>query len=205
MNDRLSVPASGPTAVDSARPEDVPDIARLHLHGLEDGFLTSLGPRFLAGLYRAMISSPHAVVLVARDGSEVIGFAAGAVSPGAFWRDFIRRRFLGIGAALAVRAIRPTVARGILEVARHIKEERASGPELLSIVVGPSSRRGGLGSHLVMKMEEELRQRGCQKVAVAVRSDNRWARDFFARLGFHALGQVEVHQGQPSLRYERWL
>lgn len=191
--------------VSPASAEDVPQIAKLHEEGLRDAFLSSLGSRFLTRLYGAMVSSSSGVVLTAHDGGNVIGFAASTEAPAAFWKEFLRKEAVRTGILIAGRLVRPGVARGVLDVVRHLKEDGASGPELLSIVVGPPSRRTGLGSRLVMKMAEELRQRGHEELAVPVRVDNRLARAFFGRLGFHPLGRLDVHQGRPSLRYVKQL
>jgi ribosomal protein S18 acetylase RimI-like enzyme len=185
--------------------KDAVVLAQLHKQTLKGGFLSSLGSRFLVRLYRSMIGSSRAVVLVARDGDGVVGFAAGSVSPGTFWREFLRRHLIPVGGLLTLRALRPSVAKRMLEVARHLKREAGQGSELLAIGVGPPARRMGLGLRLVMRMEEELRRKGAHQVAVAVRVDNRPARDFFERSGFHPLGGLQVHEGHPSLRYEKQL
>ncbi len=192
------------TVVEHARLEDSRAIAGLHIQGLRDGFLSSIGARFLTRLYRAMIASPEAIVLVAREGA-ITGFAAAAVNPDQFWRDFLRRRLLQVAALLAVQAWRPRVAKGMLEVARHLKREESLSPQLLAIVVGTPARRAGLGGNLVSRLEEELRQRNAHQLTVSVRDKNQAARRFFERLGFHPLGRLDVHEGQPSLRYVRVL
>jgi ribosomal protein S18 acetylase RimI-like enzyme len=193
------------TVVELANPADAESVARLHMQVLNEAFLSSLGTKFMLRLYRAMIASDQAVLLVARDRDVVVGFASGAVSPSAFWKKFRRRYFLPVAAHLAARAVRPSTARRMLEIARHLRGEASLGPELLAIGVGPPARRMGLGSRLVTRMEEELQRRGAQQLAVAVRAGNRQARDFFQRLGFHPLGGLEVHQGNPALRYEKSL
>jgi ribosomal protein S18 acetylase RimI-like enzyme len=195
----------GETVVSLASPEDVPQIATLHGEGLRDAFLTSLGSRFLARLYRTLVHSSSGVVLTARDGPSVIGFAASTLAPAAFWKEFVRKEAVRTGVLIAGRLVRPGVAKGVLDVVRHLKRDGTSGAELLSIMVGPPSRRTGLGSRLVMQMEEALRERGSQVLSVPVRIDNRMARAFFERLGFHPLGQLEIHQGDPSLRYVKQL
>lgn len=190
--------------VEPARAADAPAVARLHSTGISEGFLSSLGPRFLSHLYAAMAGSSAASLFVARDeGGRVIGFVSGAVSPGAFYRDFFRRHGVRAALLLAGRAVRPAVLRRILETVRHIGKEGGGGPELLSIVVGPPARRTGLGSLLVRRLEEDLRANGADRLAVVVGAGNQPARAFYERLGFHALGGLEVHQGYRSLRYEK--
>src|SRR5688500_7492093 len=78
--------------VEAGRPGDAAAVARLHAHGITEGFLTSLGERFLTYLYSAMAGSPNATLFVSRDEQgTVVGFVAGATSPGAFYREFFRR------------------------------------------------------------------------------------------------------------------
>jgi ribosomal protein S18 acetylase RimI-like enzyme len=179
-------------------------IARLHANGIAEGFLTSLGERFLTHLYAAMAGSPNATLFVSRgDGGEAIGFVSGATSPGAFYREFFRRHGFRAGLLLAGRALRPAVAKRILETVRHLGKEGGGGPELLSIAVGPPARRTGLGSLLVRRLEEDLAAKGADRLAVVVGSGNQPARAFYERLGFHALGGLEVHEGYRSLRYEK--
>jgi ribosomal protein S18 acetylase RimI-like enzyme len=181
-------------------------VARLHAGGIGEGFLSTLGPRFLTHLYRSMAASPNATLFVSRDGSgEVVGFVSGAPSPGAFYREFFRRHGVRAAVILAGRSLRPRVLRRILETVRHVGQEGGGGPELLSIAVGPPARRTGLGSMLVRRLEEELRSGGSERLAVVVGAGNQPARAFYERLGFHPLGGIEVHRGYRSLRYEKAL
>lgn len=189
--------------VRKARADDAGELARLHSEGLSGGFLASLGSRFLVQLYEAMIVSPDTVVLLAEDEGEVIGFVACAVTPAALWREFLRRHGFRAIWLLAVRLLKPSVRTGVLEVVRHVRQRAERGATLLSIVVGPPARRRGLGFHLVMLLEEELRRRGAHGLEVAVRVDNRWARGFFEHLGFHPLGSLSIHQRYPALRYTK--
>jgi ribosomal protein S18 acetylase RimI-like enzyme len=195
----------GTSGVRAATPEDAIAAAGLHLQVLRDGFLSSLGHRFLAQMYRAIAISEEAVLLVAREDRSLVGFAAGAISPSAFYRHFLSRYALRSLPYLMPRLIRPTAVRGMWEIARHLKEGGSGGPQLLSIAVGPPARRAGLGLGLVMSLEQELRQRGAERLTVVVRSDNHPARAFFERLGFHPLGGLQVHRSERSLRYEKSL
>ena len=55
------------TGVEPARPDDAGAVARLHAGGIAEGFLSTLGPRFLTHLYRAMSGRPNATLFVSRD------------------------------------------------------------------------------------------------------------------------------------------
>jgi ribosomal protein S18 acetylase RimI-like enzyme len=52
------------------------------------------------------------------------------------------------------------------------------------LAVHPDHRRGGLGRLLMAEAEQRLRQQGCPKVNLQVRSENTPAVQFYRRLGY---------------------
>jgi len=55
---------------------------------------------------------------------------------------------------------------------------------IYSVAVQPDFRRDGIGTALCQQLEEELRNRGCLKVNLQVRSDNWNVIAFYQSLGF---------------------
>ena len=193
-----------PVQVEPARPADVEDVARLHAECIREGFLSSLGPRFLSILYRSMVHSPDATLLVARGGGTPVGFVAGAAQPGLFYRRFLRRKVFRAGALVARRALRPRVTRRLVETARHVRRsDGRPSAELLAIAVAPDARRHGAGGMLARALEEELRAAEVDSIEVVVASGNDVARAFYERLGYADPEPLEVHRGESSLRYRK--
>jgi ribosomal protein S18 acetylase RimI-like enzyme len=52
------------------------------------------------------------------------------------------------------------------------------------LAVDPAARRRGLGRALMAEAERLLRERGCPKINLQVRADNREALAFYERIGF---------------------
>lgn len=52
------------------------------------------------------------------------------------------------------------------------------------LAVAPARQRGGLGRKLMEEAERLLREAGCPKINLQVRSDNRDVIDFYERIGF---------------------
>jgi ribosomal protein S18 acetylase RimI-like enzyme len=195
----------GPVVVRPATPADAAAMARLHGDGMPDAFLPTLGPRFLARLYRALATDPEAVALVAEGVAGVVGFAAGVTSVGGFYRRFARGHGPAAALAAAPRLVRPGVARRLLETVRYpVKEPNGNGngrlpdAELLSIAVAPGFRAGGTGRALADGVLAGLAGRGADQVRVVVGAANQGASRFYAKLGFTEAGQLIVHQGTPS-------
>jgi len=195
----------GPVVVRPARVGDAAAMARLHADGMPDAFLPTLGPRFLARLYRALATDPEAVALVAEGVDGVVGFAAGVPSVGGFYRRFARGHGPVAALAAAPRLVRPSVARRLLETVRYPAQEangdgngRLPDAELLSIAVAPGFRAGGTGRALADGVLSGLAGRGVDDIKVVVGAANQGANRFYAKVGFSPAGHLTVHQGTPS-------
>jgi glycosyltransferase involved in cell wall biosynthesis/ribosomal protein S18 acetylase RimI-like enzyme len=202
----------GPVVVRPARVGDAAAMARLHADGMPDAFLPTLGPRFLARLYRALAADPEAVALVAEGADGVVGFAAGVPSVGGFYRRFGRGHGPAAALAAAPRLVRPGVARRLLETVRYPATEvagngngvgRLPDAELLSIAVAPGYRAGGTGRALADGVLSGLAGRGVDHIKVVVGAANQGANRFYAKVGFSPAGHLTVHQGTPSIVWIR--
>ena len=192
-----------PVVIRPARGADAAMMARLHAAELPEAFLPTLGHRFLGQLYRALASDPQAVALVAESVDGVVGFATGVVSVGGFYRRFARRHGPAAALAAAPRLVRPTVLRRLLETVRYPATATGTAgqlpdAELLSIAIAPSHRTNGIGRTLADGVLRGLAERGATEIKVVVGGANGGANRFYEKVGFHAAGQLSVHQGTPS-------
>jgi glycosyltransferase involved in cell wall biosynthesis/ribosomal protein S18 acetylase RimI-like enzyme len=195
----ITWPPSTDLAIRPGRLQDRHAVAQLHAAGIETGFLSTLGPGFLALLYRALIGDHRSQVLVAEVGGKVVGFVAGTEDTRAFYREFARRYAIPAGLQIAANLRRGMVSR--------IRETRSYGveghhevaAELLSMVVAPAARGQGLAHRLGVELQNWARQRHLGAMKVVVGADNEKAIGVYRRLGFGDDRRIEVHQGQPSL------
>lgn len=70
------------------------------------------------------------------------------------------------------------------------------------LAVDPAVRRRGFGRSMMLELERRLRELGCPKINLAVRSENTAARAFYSRLGYFAdasslYGKRLEHDGPP--------
>jgi glycosyltransferase involved in cell wall biosynthesis/ribosomal protein S18 acetylase RimI-like enzyme len=190
---------AGPPRVRLARPQDAPALARLHIHSLPEGFLSSLGERFLRVFYAALARDKGAITLVADGDEGVIGFAAGVASVGDFYRRFFVRRAIPAAIAAAHHLWHPKMLSRAWETARYARDTGDyPEAELISIGIADSRRGRGLGRQLLEGVLEGLREKGVREVRVMVGADNDPANEFYSRMGFRALGSIPVHRGQLS-------
>jgi len=179
---------------------DVDAVAALHADRIAEGFLVTLGPAFLRRLYRRIVRSPRAFVLVADSPAgagahRVDGFVAVADDTAALYREFVLHDGVRAGLAAAPGLLR--APRSAVETLRYGLRSEAgpTGAEILATAVASDRAGRGIGTTLVRAAVEELRRRGAHRAHVVTAADNRAAALVYERGGFRPSGHREVHRG----------
>jgi len=178
--------------------DDADAVAALHADRIAEGFLVTLGPAFLRRLYRRIVRSPNAFVLVAdptAGARRVDGFVAVADDTGALYREFLLHDGVLAGIAATPGILR--APRAVSETLRYglRSDDGAAGAEILATAVASESAGQGIGTRLVGAAVEELRRRGARAAHVVTAADNRAAVRAYEQGGFHGSGHREVHHG----------
>lgn len=179
-------------------------VARLHADNLDQGFLATLGQRFLALMYRAIDECDSSVLLVEQRGDRVIGFVSGARSMGPIYRQMLRH-WLRLIPSLFPALLNPGRVWRILEILRYSGNSVAVADlpayELLSIAVDPSARGQGAAERLYMGLVGHCREHGVPAFKIVVGEALAPAHQFYQRMGAEVAGDTEVHRGEKSLVY----
>jgi ribosomal-protein-alanine N-acetyltransferase len=80
-----------------------------------------------------------------------------------------------------------------------------AGARLYSLVVAPGARRYGVATGLIRAVEAAARRRGCDRVCLEVRIDNRAAIRLYEKLKYRIVRRLPrfYDDGQDALRFER--
>jgi ribosomal protein S18 acetylase RimI-like enzyme len=172
-------------------------LADLHAEQIGEGFLSSLGPRFLRRLYGRVVRSDGAFAVVAEHEGEVVAFCAAAEDVRRFYVEFVARDSLMAGVAAAPRLLR-AVPRA-LETLRY-PGTTGSLPraEILSVVTDRHVTGHGLGSRVLTRALAELRARGCDAAKVVTGAGNEPALRMYERCGFATRRSISIHEDVPS-------
>lgn len=193
------------------RPMTIRDIdAVVHVHELAfpSSFMTRMGPKFLRHYYSSAVNQDGRLAFIAEaDGClEVLGFAVGFLSPGAFYKAFGRLSFdkalLIVGAIAQRPALLVDVVRNLFRVGRGVMYLQGSA-ELASIAV---AKQGcGVGGRLLATFLEGARRGMAPSVYLTTDSDdNDSVRMFYEERGFICEGE-EVRGRRHLSRYVRIL
>ncbi len=197
------------TAIRRAQPGDLDDITRVHLESFRGFFLTVLGARFVRLMYEEIMKSEAGVLVVAEDGRQVIGLAAGTTEQAGFYKSLIRSRLFAFGfAALPAAIRRPAIIPRLMRALRRPAESATSSAPacLMSLVVSSDAAGKGVGGQLVTAFCEELRERGANLVCLttdAVENDS--VNRFYRRLGWRVAQQLTTPEGRVLNEYVREL
>jgi ribosomal protein S18 acetylase RimI-like enzyme len=180
-----------------ARADDAATVAALHAERISEGFLVTLGPRFLARLYRRIALSPSAVLVVAESGDRIVGFVAAASSTRRLYGEFLRRDAVPAGLAAAPAALR--APRRVWETLRYGSGDGdLPAAEVLSIAVAANAGGRGIGGALLAAALEELTVAGVPAARVVTAAGNDAALAMYERAGFRRRTRTEVHAGVPQ-------
>jgi len=181
---------------------DAAAAASLHAGQITEGFLATLGPRFLARLYRRIALTPESFLFVAdapAKGADPMGFIAGSLDVGGLYKEFLVR-----DAAFAAIVSAPRLLRAVpraFETLRHGTGDNArrGTAELLAVAVSPDWRGRGAGGLLVRRFLDTSKERGAAVAQVVVGAGNEAAISLYRRAGFESVETFELHRGTTSL------
>jgi L-amino acid N-acyltransferase YncA len=181
-------------AVRPGRAGDAATVAALHAARIGEGFLTSLGPRFLTRLYRRIALASGSVLVVAEADGTVVGFVAATTSTRRLYAEFLRRD--AVPAALAAAPAVLRAPRRVWETLRYgAGRDGLPAAEVLSIAVAEGATGGGVGGLLLVAALDALAALGATEAQVVTAVENQAALTMYERAGFRRWGRTEVHPG----------
>ncbi len=179
-------------------------VARIHAGSINQGFLTTLGERFLALLYEAIDSDPNSVLFIELVDGKVAGFITGGRGMGSIYRQMFRRWPRLLVALLPALLHLPKWSR-TLEIFWYSRQQKAVPgcpiAELFSIAVLERARGTGAAQRLYQELAERFFQQGEGAFCIVVGQTLAPAHRFYLRVGAVPMAQVAVHQGQASTLY----
>jgi len=192
---RLS-PGCGPTVFSQ--------MAEIHRCEIHEGFLSSLGDTFLAGLYTYLSESDDAFALAAMEGDRMLGFIVGAMDTGQVYKGFAKKGGFAAMRVLLPKLMSPARIKRILETLLYPKRKQSDGlpePEILNFCVRTAAQGQGVGGALFRALLEEFRKRGVAKIRIVTGESQQSAQRFYETKGSVFVKETEVHQGTKSRVY----
>ncbi len=180
-------PIVEPVAVRPLFKEDAAAVARLHMSGIQSGFITSLGHGFVTALYAAIARSPYGFGIVAECQGTIIGFVVFTTDIKRLYKTVLTGGGFRMVGSLAGQMLRFSTIKGILQnlfYPRRMRKHNLPNAELLSVSVSAARQRTGLATQLVTEGLRECVRRKVKKVKVLVAETNAAANRLYQKCGF---------------------
>lgn len=179
-------------------------LSKIHIEEIDDGFLSTLGPRLLIRLYRTLSTSPHAILIVASMNEDISGFICGSTNTGRVYMDFIKRAGLPALWILGPKLVSVKRLRRVLETLLYPRKKENIGlpeSEILIFCVSKNFQRQRVGRALFNALIYEFKKRGVDEIKIVTGVNQIQAQMFYESVGAVLASTITVHKGTPSLIY----
>lgn len=187
---------------------DLKNLVQLHQKSFPGFFLSQLGPGFLSELYSGYLENPDGICLVAETQGQLSGAILGTLTPGAFYKSLLKRRWWAflIAAIPGLQKKPLLVGRKLWEALSYSGDPPASYKEktvlIASIGIHPDQQGTGMGTALLKTLFEEAQKRGALWAYLTTdREDNLEGNNFYLRAGFQLEASFEKPGGRWMNRY----
>jgi ribosomal protein S18 acetylase RimI-like enzyme len=179
-------------------------VAHIHATCINQGFLPTLGERFLSLLYEAIDADPSSALFVEEAEGAVVGFVAGGRGMGPIYRQMIKR-WPQLLLALLPALLNPSKLKRIFEIVLFTRKQKpVSGcpkAELFSIAILDDARGRGVAERLYEALMQRFAEEGESAFCIVVGEGLAPAHRFYRRMGAVPMAEISVHQGQASTLY----
>ena len=181
-------------------------IAKIHLKSFPNFFLTTLGYSFLKTYYRSCAKSKEAISICAidQDDKKLLGFAVGCLNS----KGFNKRLIFSNSLEYSYRAILLLFTKPIalIRLYKNLaknngKDDKGNYAELLSIGVSPDQNGFGIGQSLLVKFENQIREKGINTITLTTDADsNDSVLRFYKKSGYTVYYDFETFPNRKMLK-----
>ena len=185
---------------------DSNQIAKIHLKSFPNFFLTTLGYSFLKTYYRSCAKSKEAVSICAidQDDKKLLGFAVGCFNSVGFNKRLIFSNSLEYSYQVILLLFTKPMA--LIRLFKNLtknnnKDDKGNYAELLSIGVSPDQNGFGIGQSLLVKFENQVREKGINTITLTTDADsNDSVLRFYKKSGYTVYYDFETFPNRKMLK-----
>ena len=185
---------------------DSNEIAKIHLKSFPNFFLSTLGYSFLKTYYRSCAKSKEAISICAikEDDKKLIGFAVGCSNSAGFNKKLIFSNLLEYSYRSIILLFTKPMA--LIRLSKNLAKkfdrgDKGNYAELLSIGVLPDQSGFGIGQNLLLKIENQLREKGINTITLTTDADsNDSVLRFYNKSGYTVYYDFETFPNRKMLK-----
>jgi len=169
-------------------------IAIIHENLLAEGVLAKLGSNFLMKLYKALVNDSEAAVYVIQENEKILAFVSCTTNTNNFYKQFIYSNWTSMILILPKLCTPILLKRSFSLLKYLIKKTDNETPvaELLSIAVAKDAHRVGLGSKLMTKVFDFMKENHVDSFKVTAALTQKSAHKFYESKGGISMESIEL-------------
>jgi len=182
------------------------NIEKIHLNSFPQFFLTRLGYSFLKTYYRNCVKSKEDISICAinEENEKLFGFAVGCFNSKDFNKRLIFSNLLEFSYQALVLLFTKPIA--LIRLFKNLsknnnKDDKGNYAELLSIGVLPDKKGFDIGYNLLVKFENQVREKGIDTVTLTTDADsNDSVLRFYKKSGYTVYYDFETFPNRKMLK-----
>lgn len=190
--------------------KDLIEVIKVHKASFKGFFLTELGDHFLRVYYNCVRKDNRGILLGLYKNEELIGFCAATVLSKGFNKHLVKNNFLQF--SLIGLWLLFTRTSSLIRLLRNFNKSNSVYAddgiyaELLSIGVSAKQQGQGVGKKLLLKLENEMNQKGCRYLSLTTDFyDNESTLNFYNALGYKIMYDFIAYPNRRMYRMKKKL
>jgi ribosomal protein S18 acetylase RimI-like enzyme len=197
--------------IEEAKPTSAAQLASIHKKSISEGFLSTLNINFLTALYKYIITKE--LVIISTDENVINGFVSYSYKSQGIIKRFIFSHPYALFWLFVSFLRRPSIIKDIFETMKAPDKSKGKidsdieipEGELLSIAVNNNCQKEGMGTHLLLKLEEVLSSKNIKLYKVVAGESLTGANKFYMKNGFRLAKKINIHGSSISNVYVKEL
>lgn len=183
----------------------VENVVDIHVRSFKSFFLTFLGKGFLKQLYKHFINHKNSGLLLALENDKILGFLAYSENLSDFYKTLLRKKFFILGWYSFLAFIKdPKIMFRLLRAFTYSKkvQKKEKYIELSSIGVLPDQENKDIGTNLINKLKEILKDSECEYIKLETDAENNEkVNKFYVKNNFILKGMYITLEGRKMNEY----
>jgi ribosomal protein S18 acetylase RimI-like enzyme len=180
-------------------------VSSIHEKTIQSGFIIKLGRSFLKSLYREIVKSNSSFLIVAYEGSEIIGFIACSENTSKLYKDYIIHNTIRIIPIIFRKLFNIATIKKIIEVLIYPNKSKRIGinpdAEILNFCVLDSCQGKGVGKLLYTEMMDEFKTLSVKEIKIVTGEEQKSAHKFYEKMNAKLATEIAIHKGVMSRIY----
>jgi len=190
------------------------ELAKNHIQLIPDGFLSTLGIKFISLLYKALINTDEFYVLICIDevnNNKLVGYAVARLENTSYIKTILKFSPIKVISLTLGYVINPKKLFGFFEILiyqlfKNPSKERfpknENSAELFNIAIIQDYQGKGIGKTLLHKLKQKCSAKGIDFIYAVTGSKELNTHIFYKKNGGQEIGQTTIHSNHISKIYK---